>query len=271
MVDDTCRSDRLSDRQCSSLIQQAEVLSRRNFLSASGKVRRWTVGKPNARAALHSLLTMCSVQSIDSFEASNATLKKSILDVDLEEDLEFVPDFIWASPPCQTYSILAGGAHRSVKDGELDRSPQAREHNYYFLKMTEIMRWARRKHPHLIVVIENPVGMLKRMPLMEEFTEEFGLYSTTVDYCAFGRDEKKPTMLWTNDYRLRSHLSQYRCSEMCPFGKSGRNHLVSVQSSGREYDFSVIPQPLAEDVADYVNSKFCLDNVRRTQASDPSD
>ena len=77
--------------------------------------------------------------------------------------------------------------------------------------MTKIMEWAKEKHPHLIIVIENPVGTLKKMPLMEEpimeeFTEKFGLYSTTVNYCAFGRDEMKPTVIWTNDWGLKTSL-----------------------------------------------------------------
>jgi len=123
-------------------------------------------------------------------------------------------------------------------DGRLDISPEAREHNYYFLKMAEIIRWAKKKHPHLIFVIENPDAKLKHMPLMKEFCEEFNVHPTTVDYCAFNRDEKKPTSLFTNDHHLRANLSMYRCSERCPIGKAGGGrHLVDVRSSGHEYDF----------------------------------
>ena len=54
------------------------------------------------------------------------------------------------------------------------------------------------KNPHLIVVIENPRALLKEMPLMQEMERTLGLFRTTVDYCAFGRDDQKPTDLWTN-------------------------------------------------------------------------
>lgn len=57
---------------------------------------------------------------------------------------------------------------------------------------------AKAKNPHLIAVIENPVGLLSKMPLMAELERSLGLYRTTVDYCAFGRSDKKPTHLWTN-------------------------------------------------------------------------
>lgn len=60
------------------------------------------------------------------------------------------------------------------------------------------MRWARSKNPHLIVVIENPVGLMQKMPLMDEIRSAFGLEYTIVHYCAFGRDDKKPTLLFTN-------------------------------------------------------------------------
>lgn len=163
---------------------------------------------------------------------------------------------------------MAGNHHRSEED--LSRSEDAREHDYLLLKMAEIIRWARKKHPHLIVVIENPVGRLQKMPIMQEFVDEVGLVKVVVDYCTFGRDEQKPTHLWTNDHNLKAKLSYYKCSDLCPFGKKGQKHLVSVQNN-REFDYSAIPQPLAEEVADYVNSRFYLDNLRRTKAVPPGE
>jgi hypothetical protein len=46
--------------------------------------------------------------------------------------------------------------------------------------------WAEQKNPHLIIVIEKPVGLLSKMPLMKELVANFGLYEIRVDYCAFG-------------------------------------------------------------------------------------
>jgi hypothetical protein len=123
------------------------------------------------------------------------------------------------------------------------------------------MRWARGRHPHLIVVIENPVGLLCKMPLMKEITNAFGLYCCKVDYCAFGRLEKKPTHIWTNDYRLYTTLGQYRCIEgKCPY--FGR-HPLSVRGQGDKYDAAIIPQPLAEEVAECVTITFYERRIRQ--------
>lgn len=83
--------------------------------------------------------------------------------------------------------------------GEYELTPQAHEQNYLFAKMAHIMHQAKAKNPHLIVVIENPSGgCLKDMPLMKELESSLGIERTEIDYCAFGREDKKPTSLWTN-------------------------------------------------------------------------
>jgi len=202
--------------------------------------------------------------SIDVLKESNATIVKDILKLEYT-DLRFVPDCIWASLPCETYSVAAGNYHRSTKTDDLDKSQKARQHNFIFLKMTKLMAWAKENHPHLIVVIENPVGTLQKMPLMQEFIERFGLYSVTVNYCAFGRDEKKPTMIWTNDFGLKSSLQEYTCEKKCKY--YGRNAKHILQVNDRTHDCSVIPQPLAEEVAEYINAKFVRNRIRKIKAA----
>lgn len=208
------------------------------------------------------------VASVDSSQISNATMKRDFLSIKPEE-LPFVPDFIWLSPPCQTYSRLAGGKHRSPKKGELEKSEESLEHNYIFAKVEELLYWCKQKAPHLIVAIENPVGYLKSMPLMIHFTKNFGLFATQVNYCAFGRDEMKPTMIWTNDKGLRDALSKFTCEKKCPYHK--KRHPANVRRDGSKVDFSVIPHPLAEEVAEYVESKFYENRVQDRKASLPDE
>jgi len=101
------------------------------------------------------------VASIDNNANSNATIIMDILQVKLRE-LPFVPDFIWASPDCVTYTRMNGGRDRDSTC--YDKTDRAREHNDFLLKMFKIMTWAKKYAPWLIVVIENPVGSLKKMP-----------------------------------------------------------------------------------------------------------
>jgi len=91
-----------------------------------------------------------------------------------------------------------GGKHRNAETKEFEKTPEALEHNHLFAKMAQLIHEAKSIHPHLIFVIENPVGLMSKMPLMKELIDSMGLYQTSVDYCAFGRFDKKPTHLWTN-------------------------------------------------------------------------
>jgi len=182
---------------------------------------------------------------------SNASIKSDILSLDPEQ-LPFVPDCIWASsPPC----------HRSISDNELDRSPVARLHNLIFMKMIQIMAWAKQKHPHLIICIETPVGKMKDMPLMKEFIRHFQLYNVIVDHRMFGRDEKKHTQLWSNCKNLCDHFRDYyNCSHL-----NGNHHTIRSNTV-----HSSIPEPLAKECARVVNSRLVLDRVHRISAAKPA-
>ena len=96
--------------------------------------------------------------------------------------------------------------------------------------------------------------------IQKSFIETFGLYEAEVHYCYFGRDEKKPTHIWVNDMELAKRLDQCRCKR--PFCDG--NH-IHVRGNCSKYDFSVIPQPLAKMVADYVNAKLILKDIHRTR------
>ena len=208
-----------------------------------------------------------AVHSIDNCPNSNAILKEDIMKI-APQDLKFIPDFLWASPPCFTYSNMSGGRHRNAGEEEYEMSPEAREHNFLFARMVEMIRFCQKKHPHLIFVIENPVGQMSKMPMMHEIEDSLGLYCATVHYCAFGRHDKKPTMLWTNDFGLYSRLQDFRCRKgRCPYYEA-QSHPISCRGNGNEFNAASIPEPLCEEVAQYVDSKFYMDGISYTQAPD---
>lgn len=203
--------------------------------------------------------------SMDNDIDSNASHKMSIMEINpvlIHKYIGFFPDFIWGSPPCQTYSRMSGGHHRNPKNGEYEKTGTALDHNHYFMRMAQILRWAKAKVPHLIFVIENPVGSLKQMPLMKAFKKEFHAIETQVHYCAFGVNVKKPTNLWTNDRQLAKRLSKFKCT--CQ-GK----HTGSVQREAHKRNHSCIPDALGEYVANYVNAKFVMDEIQEVPAATP--
>lgn len=71
----------------------------------------------------------------------------------------------------------------------------------FYSRMAFLIRWAKRRNPHLIVCIEHPKGQIAELPVvMKELAQEIGpLYQPAVNYRAFGRsDSTKPTIIWTN-------------------------------------------------------------------------
>lgn len=169
------------------------------------------------------------------------------------------------SPRGFSLQSVQGGKHRSPVVGKYEISPEAHENNRYLARLAYILKWAIKKHPHLVICIENPVGLLQKMPLMQKIVEDLDLKETMVHYCAFGRDDMKPTFIWTNDFNLHATLSDFKCKNKCPYSSNGLLHPIGARSSGTFYNAAAIPQPLAEEVAQHVDSEFYRRRIRYTK------
>lgn len=101
-----------------------------------------------------------------------------------------IPDVIWASPDCTTYSI-AGISHHRTK-----------EENGNLKAISEYAKFCDKVNKHVLDLIneikptfyfiENPVGGMRKMDFMK------GLYRYTITYCQYGDKRMKPTDIWTN-------------------------------------------------------------------------
>ncbi len=101
-----------------------------------------------------------------------------------------IPDVIWASPDCTTYSVAAISKHRRKEiNGNLtpisDYAKRCDEINEHLIALI------RELNPKYFF-IENPVGGLRKMNFMQ------GIPRYTVTYCQYGERRQKPTDIWTN-------------------------------------------------------------------------
>lgn len=105
------------------------------------------------------------------------------------------PDVIWASPDCTSYSIAGIRYHRKIVRGKItpisDYAKFCDETNKHVLELIDKI------NPRYFF-IENPVGMLRKMPFMLEFEKGRVMQRYTVTYCQYGDFRQKPTDIWTN-------------------------------------------------------------------------
>lgn len=98
------------------------------------------------------------------------------------------PDFIWSSPPCVTFSVASLSHHwTGGKRGYVPRTQAAVDNQ----KIVSHARYLiERTKPRFGYIIENPRGILRKLPLLAD------LPRTTVTYCRYGHRSMKPTDLW---------------------------------------------------------------------------
>lgn len=141
------------------------------------------------------------VFSIDITDYEGVSLVKDILEV-VREDIPFVPDYIIGGPPCTSYSVAAISYHRR---GVEPVSEFAKVSDELVKKTLEIFSW----FPDAIWLMENPRGMLRKMPFM------MNIPRTTITYCSYGDRRMKPTDIWSNNLRSLFNPDGWQGRPMC--------------------------------------------------------
>ena len=120
------------------------------------------------------------------------------------------PDFVWASPPCTTFSVASCSTYWTT-----DGKPK-NEKAIAGLKMIEhTIALIRQLKPTKGFIIENPRGMLRKQSMMDFMDRR------TVTYCTYGETRMKPTDLWgsVNGWTARPHCKNGdTCHEAAPRG-----------------------------------------------------
>jgi len=118
---------------------------------------------------------------VDILDIDTHELRKRLFNKGMDE-----VDVIWASPPCQTFSVLVISKYWDER-----KQPKLAK-TYIGLAMVkrtmEIIGEFKPSH----YFIENPRGMLRKQQMMADLPRK------TVTYCQYGAKYRKPTDIWTN-------------------------------------------------------------------------
>jgi hypothetical protein len=194
-----------------------------------------------------------NVFSVDWEQYENINLSIDIGEL-TKDNVPFVPDIVWASPDCTTYTIAAISTHRNKTEPKSEYAKKCDAVNQHFIGL--IKEWLN-INPNMVFFIENPRGMLRLMEWMQEFKRH------TVWYCQYGDDRAKPTDIWTNSktWMPKPECHNYKYNKQgniinkhCHHESARRGAKTGTQGKNGHYERSRIPEQLCFEVL-----KSCTD------------
>lgn len=175
------------------------------------------------------------------------------LDIDIEhltpDLIPFIPDMIWASPPCTTYSLSAISHHRPIN----------KPLTHFAYKSDKLVRNTLKiiSYYNCIYYIENPRALLRKQPFMRNIPKE------TIWYCKYGDVAAKPTDIFSNNlYSIFNPLGWYpraKCfngNKNCHHEAAPRGSKTGTQGKKGNYERSKIPYELCLEIITATEKKL---------------
>lgn len=106
----------------------------------------------------------------------------------------YVPDVIWASPPCNTFSTMAYRWKERNTKTATPYSKRAKIGTAILHRTLDIIQYFKRKNPNLVYAIENPRAMMR----FDRRLQKEVPYTDTTIYCIYGDVRRKPTDFFNN-------------------------------------------------------------------------
>ena len=180
-----------------------------------------------------------NVFSVDWENYDGIDLVKDISQL-TKDDVPFIPDMIWASPDCTTYSVAACYTHR--ENSVIPKTEYAKQCDSTNIYVINLIKEYLNINPNLVYFIENPRGMMRKMPWMQEFNRH------TIWYCKYGDIRAKPTDIWTNSTTWIPRPACKNGNKDCHHQPSPRGSRTGTQGLNKSYNRSKIPQQLCEEI-----------------------
>jgi len=137
-----------------------------------------------------------TVMSVDILDKYYPDIVADILEWDYKKfhnETGFVPDLLWASPPCNTFSPLAYPLKERNTKTAKPKSARAKQGTEILYRTLEIIKYFQKINPKLVYVVENPRGMMR----LDEKIQQLPFRNTTL-YCLYEDVRRKPTDFFNN-------------------------------------------------------------------------
>lgn len=154
-------------------------------------------------------------------------------------DIPFVPDLIWASPDCRTYSVASLGKHRDGVKPLTGYAEYCDETNNHLIEL--INEWLI-INPEMVYFIENPRGMMRKMDFVKNLERK------TIWYCQYGDNRAKPTDIFTNSKKWNPRKECSNNNPNCNHIKASRGSKEGTQGLKHSYNRSMIPEQLVYEI-----------------------